>query len=243
MKTYAFATRTAKEIMRDPLNIAFGLGFPIVLIVLLSIIQSNIPAELFTIESLAPGICIFGLSFMTLFSATLVSKDRESAFFYRLCTTPLTVYDFIFGYTLPILPIAVLQTSVTYAFSFIFGLPFSVNILLSVVFTFPISVIFIAVGLICGTVFTSKQVGGFCGALFTNLTAWLSGIWFDIELTGGIFKTIGKILPFFHAVELQRAIISGNLEKMFPHIWWILGYAFGLAVIAVFIFLRKMKSK
>lgn len=243
MRTYAFATRTAKEIMRDPLNVAFGLGFPIVLIVLLSIIQTNIPAELFAIESLAPGICIFGLSFMTLFSATLVSKDRESAFFNRLYTTPLTAYDFILGYTLPIMPIAVLQTVVTYAFSFIFGLPLSANILVSIAFTLPISVIFIAVGLICGTIFTSKQVGGLCGALFTNLTAWLSGIWFDINLVGGFFKTVGEILPFFHAVELQRAIVSGNFENIFPHIWWILGYAFGLGIIAVFIFLRKMKSR
>lgn len=243
MRTYAFATRTAKEIMRDPLNIAFGLGFPIILTILLSIIQSNIPAELFAIESLAPGMCVFGLSFMTLFSATLVSKDRESAFFDRLFTSPLTACNFILGYTLPILLISLLQTAVTYIFSFIFGLRFSVNILLSVFFNIPVSVIFIAVGLICGTFFTSKQVGGLCGALFTNLTAWLSGIWFDINLVGGLFKNVGEILPFFHAVELQRSIVSGNFENILPHILWISGYAVILSTVAVFLFLRKMKNR
>ena len=32
MKMLTFANRNAKEILRDPLNLAFGLGFPIVLI-------------------------------------------------------------------------------------------------------------------------------------------------------------------------------------------------------------------
>ena len=110
MKTLAFAKRCAKEILRDPLNIFFGLGFPIVLLFLLSAIQANIPVEIFEIERLAPGIAVFGLSFMTLFSATLVSKDRESALLQRLYTTPLKPADFILGYTLPLIPMAVAQS-------------------------------------------------------------------------------------------------------------------------------------
>ena len=51
MKMITFANRTAKEILRDPLTLAFGLGFPIVLILLLSAIQANIPVELFEIQS------------------------------------------------------------------------------------------------------------------------------------------------------------------------------------------------
>lgn len=243
MKLKAFSSRTAKEIIRDPLNLAFGLGFPVVLILLLSAIQANIPVELFVIENLSPGIAIFGLSFMTLFSATLIAKDRGSAILQRLYTTPLTPKDFILGYTLPILPIAVAQCIVCYIFAVILGLDITVNILWSIIAIIPSALFFIALGLLCGSIFSDKQVGGICGALLTNLTAWLSGIWFDLELVGGVFKKIADLLPFVHAVEMERAILSGNYEDMFPHIYWVLGYMIIVFGLAVFAFLRQMKRQ
>ena len=109
MRMLTFAKRCAKEILRDPLNLAFGLGFPVVILLLLSAIQANIPVELFEIGHLTPGVTVFGLSFITLFSATLVARDRESSFLQRLYTTPLTAGDFILGYMLPVIPIAVIQ--------------------------------------------------------------------------------------------------------------------------------------
>ena len=95
MRTITFAKRCAKEILRDPINLCFGFGFPLVLLLLLNALQSNIPVDIFEINTLTPGITVFGLSFMTLFSATLIAKDRESAFSQRLYTTPLTGFDFI----------------------------------------------------------------------------------------------------------------------------------------------------
>lgn len=243
MKLKAFSSRTAKEILRDPLNLAFGLGFPVVLILLLSAIQANIPVKLFVIENLSPGIAVFGLSFMTLFSATLIAKDRGSAILQRLYTTPLTPKDFILGYTLPILPIAVAQCIVCYIFAVILGLDVTVNIIWSVIAIIPASLFFIALGLLCGSIFSDKQVGGICGALLTNLTAWLSGIWFDLELVGGAFKKIADLLPFVHAVELERAVLSGNYADMFPHIYWVLGYMIVVFGLAVFAFLRQMKRQ
>lgn len=243
MKLKAFSSRTAKEILRDPLNLAFGLGFPVVLILLLSAIQANIPVELFVIENLSPGIAIFGLSFMTLFSATLIAKDRGSAILQRLYTTPLTPKDFILGYTLPILPIGVAQCVVCYIFAVILGLDITVNILWAVIAIIPSALFFIALGLLCGSIFSDKQVGGICGALLTNLTAWLSGIWFDLELVGGAFKKIADLLPFIHAVEMERAVLSGNYAEMFPHIYWVLGYAIVVFGLAVFAFLRQMRNQ
>lgn len=243
MKMLTFANRNAKEILRDPLNLAFGLGFPIVLILLLTAIQSNVPVSLFEIGHLTPGITVFGLSFMTLFSATIIAKDRGSSLLQRLYTTPLTAKDFIIGYTLPILPIAVAQTVVCYIVALILGLEFTVNILLAVVCVIPAALLFIAMGLLCGSVFTDKQVGGICGALLTNLAAWLSGTWFDLELVGGAFKTVAYALPFVHAVEMGRAVLSGNFADIFPHIWWVLGYAAVTMIAAVLLFLRQMKKQ
>ena len=243
MRLLTFSGRTAKEILRDPLNLGFGLGFPLVLLLLLSAIQANIPVSLFEIESLTPGITVFGLSFMTLFSATLIAKDRESALLQRLYTTPLTATDFIFGYVLPVLPIGLMQSVICYLMAMILGLSITITILYAIFFILPVALLFIAVGLLCGSVFNTKQVGGICGALFTNLAAWLSGIWFDLNLVGGVFKKIAYALPFVHAVELERAVLDGNWTNVFPHMLWVLGYGVAISGIAVLLFLRQMKRQ
>ena len=243
MRMLTFAGRNAKEILRDPLNLAFGLGFPLVLILLLSAIQANIPVSLFEIGHLTPGITVFGLSFMTLFSATIIAKDRSSSLLQRLYTTPLTPTDFILGYTLPIVPIAVVQSIVCYIAAIVLGLNLTVTIIFAVVFIIPISVLYIALGLLFGSILTDKQVGGICGALLTNLSAWLSGVWFDLDLVGGVFRKVAYALPFVHAVEMERAVLAGNYAGIFPHLWWVLGYAATALITAVALFLRQMKNQ
>ena len=242
MKTLTFSIRTAKEIVRDPLNIAFGLGFPVVLLLMLSAIQANIPVSLFEIEHLAPGVAVFGLSFLTLFTATLVSRDRESALAKRLYTTPLTALDFILGYTLPIIPIALAEAAVCFLLAMILGLAPSLHILLSLLAIIPTALLYIGLGLLFGSILGVKQVGGICGALLTNLSAWLSGIWFDIELVGGVFKSIANLLPFIHAVELERAVLVGG-DGILGHLLWVLGYAIVIIALAVFLFYRQMKKQ
>lgn len=243
MRMLTFANRNAKEILRDPLNLAFGLGFPLVLMLLLSAIQANIPTKLFEIQHLTPGIAVFGLSFMTLFSATIISKDRGSSLLQRLYTTPLTPVDFILGYTLPILPIAMAQCVICYIVAIVLGLKVTIGMVYAVAFIIPISMFYIAFGLLCGSVLSDKQVGGVCGALLTNLSAWLSGTWFDLALVGGAFQKIAYMLPFVHAVEMERAVLAGNYAGIFPHLWWVLGYAILTLAAAVLLFLRQIKKQ
>ena len=243
MRMMTFAKRCAKEILRDPINLGFGLGFPLVLLFLLSTIQANIPVSLFEIDTLTPGITIFGLSFMTLFSATLISKDRESALLQRLYTTPLTGLDFILGYMLPMLPIAVGQTVICYVFAIPLGLTVSVNIAYAVLGIMPIAIFNIALGLLCGSVLGVKQVGGICGALLTNLSAWLSGVWFDLKLVGGFFQKLANALPFVHAVEMEKALFNGKFEVAVAHILPVLLYSVIITVVAVACFLRQMKKQ
>ena len=241
MRSLVFSGRCAKEILRDPLNLAFGLGFPAVLLLLLSAIQANVPVPLFEIEKLSPGVAVFGLAFMTLFSATLVSKDRSSDFVHRLYTTPMRATEFLVGYTLPMIPISLGQTLFCFLFSMIFGLKFNTGCLLAVIFSVPVALLFISLGLLFGSILGDKQVGGICGALLTNLTAWLSGVWFDLDLVGGVFKKVAYALPFVHAVELERAAVSGNLDGALTHLLVVLAYALLAFGAAVAIFLRRMK--
>ena len=243
MRMLTFAKRNAKEILRDPLNLGFGLGFPLVLLMLLSALQRNIPVSLFEIDTLTPGITVFGLSFMTLFSATLVAKDRESAFLQRLYTTPLKGFEFIIGYMLPLLPIALAQTVICYLFAIPLGLTVSANIIYDVIWIIPMAVFNIALGLLCGSIFGVKQVGGICGALLTNLSAWLSGVWFDLKLVGGFFEKLANALPFFRAAEAEKALFGGNSELAFSHILPIIIYCISITAVAVFFFLKQMKKQ
>ncbi len=242
MKTAAFALRNTKEILRDKLNIAFGLGFPLILLLMLTAIQANVPVELFVIDQLAPGIAVFGLSFISLFSGVLIAKDRTSSLMLRLFTSPMTAANFILGYTLPLLPVAVLQVIVCYAASAALGLAVSARLLLAVAVAIPAAVLFIALGLLCGSLLTDKQVGGVCGALLTNVSAWLSGTWFDLSLVGGSFKKVADLLPFSHAVECGRAVLAGNYGGIWPHMAWVAAYAAVLLAVAIWVFTGKMRG-
>ena len=243
MRMMSFAKRCAREILRDPLNLAFGIGFPVVLLLLLSAIQANIPVEMFELLHLTPGITVFGLAFMALFSATLVARDRESAFLERLYTTPMTSADFIIGYMLPIIPISLAQGVVCYIVALLVGMQFSVNIILALLGLIPISIFYVSLGLLCGSAFNVKQVGGICGGLLTNVSAWLSGIWFDIALVGGAFMKIANLLPFIHAVEMERALLKGSFKDAASHLILVLIYAVFTTVCAISVFLRQMKKR
>ena len=243
MKMLTFSKRCAKEILRDPINLIFGLGFPLVLLWLLSAIQANVPVPLFEIDTLTPGITIFGLSFLTLFSATLIARDRESALLQRLYTTPLKGYDFILGYMLPLMPIALGQCILCYLFAIPLGLTVSRNILYAILGIIPMAGFNIALGLLCGSLLGVKQVGGICGALLTNLSAWLSGVGFDLDLVGEAFQKIANALPFIHGAEMEKALFAGNFTDAAAHMLPVLGYSACVTVVAVCCVLRQMKRQ
>ncbi|MEN6637271.1 MAG: ABC transporter permease [Clostridiaceae bacterium] len=237
----AFSGRNIKEMLRDPLNLAFGLGFPVVLLLLLTAIQRNIPVDLFQLDQLTPGIAIFGLSFIALFSATLISKDRTTSFLMRLFASPMRASDYILGYTLPLLPMALVQVLLCYAVAGALGMHLTANVLLAAIVSLPAAALFIGIGLLCGSALNDKQVGGICGALLTNLSAWLSGTWFDLNLVGGVFKKIAYALPFAHAVDAGRAAVSGDYAAIMPHLWWVIAYAVAMLAAAVLVFRSKMQ--
>lgn len=243
MRMLTFSKRCVKEIIRDPINLAFGLGFPLILLFLLSAIQANIPVSLFEIEKLAPGMTIFGLSFITLFSATLIAKDRESALLMRLYSTPLTSLDFILGYMLPLLPIGIFQTLICYIAGIILGMRPSLQILYAIFAQIPMIIFQISLGLLCGSLLSVKQVSGICGALLTNLTAYMSGVWFDLELVGVFFSKIANLLPFIHGAEMEKAIVAGNYDAAAKHVLPVMIYSIVTTIIAVVCYLKQMKRE
>lgn len=242
MRTLAFAGRNTRELLRDPLTGAFGIGFPLVLMYLLSLLQRNIPVSMFAAETLAPGIAAFGLTFIALFSAMLIARDRRSSFMMRLCASPMTARDFILGYVLPLMPLAAAQTAICYLAALPLGFSASLGALVSLLSLLPAAGMYIAIGLICGTLLTDKQVGGVCGAALTNVCAWLSGIWFDLDLLGDGFAAIAKRLPFACSVEAARLAAVGRYSEMLLPLGIVTLWTCALMLVAILIFDRRMKS-
>lgn len=242
MRILIFSRRVAKEILRDPLSVVFGIGFPVVLLLMLHLIQQNVPVEMFVLDELTPGIAVFGLSFLALFSAQLIAKDRASSVLARLFTTPMRAHDFILGYILPLLPMALAQGMVCYAVALVLGLTPAIEILWALLALLPVSAIYIGIGLLCGSLMSEKAATSICGALLTNVSAWLSGTWFSLELVGEGFRSFAEVLPFSHAVDLGRAMLMGDFVASVPHLLWVCGYAVILLIIAIIAFRHTMKN-
>ena len=246
MRSLVFTKRCLREIVRDPITLFFGAAFPVIILLLLSVMNLNIPAEagmqIFAIESLMPGVIVFGFSFLALFGGLLLSGDRETAFLTRLFTSPLRARDFIAGYALPLFPLGLSQAVICVALGFIFGLSPSVHILSMLVFLIPSMLLFIGIGLLVGSLLNFRQVGSICGALLTNVSAWLSGTWFSLDLLGDGFKTFAYCLPFANAVDAARAALAGDFPNALGHIWIVCIYAIVACVAAVLVFRKKMKG-
>jgi ABC-2 type transport system permease protein len=246
MRIILFTKRNIKEILRDPINLFFGLGFPLILLVLLSVINASIPPEannpMFSIENLAPGLAMFGTAFMALFTGMLVSKDRTSSFLMRLFASPMTSFDFILGYTLPMLVMSLAQAAITLLASCIAGLELSGNLLLAILVTMLTSLLFVGFGLLFGSLLNDKAVGGICGALLTNVAGWLSGVFIPIDLIGGAFKKAAEILPFYHSVQAIKATLDGNFVEILPHLIIVLGYTIVIFILAIIVFHRRMSG-
>lgn len=242
MRTRAFAWRNFLELLRDPMTIGFGIGFPLVLLGMMHVIQQHIPVSMFAIETLAPGIAAFGLTFIALFSATLIAQDRSGSLLLRLCATPMRARDFLLGYMLPLFPMAAMQMIVCYLAAGALGLLLNFNTLISMIALLPAAVLYIAIGLLCGILLNVRQVGGICGALLTNLCAWLSGIWFDISLLGDGFARVAQVLPFANAVDAARCAVTGDFEGMVWPMLIVCGYAIVVLWIAIRIFPRRLRE-
>jgi ABC-2 type transport system permease protein len=241
MKILAFSSRNRKEILRDPLSLVFCVGVPLVMLIILSFMQQNMPIEVYTIKNLAPGLAVFSFSFISLFSGMLIAKDRISSFLTRLFTSPMTPTDFIAGYSLPLVPLALLQSAVCFIAALFFGLEFNFGLILAMLVMLPAAVMFIGFGLLLGCIFSDKQVGGIASILIM-LVSFMGGMWFDLNLMGSAFRTLANLLPFSHAVEAAKAALTGNIAALPIHLLWTLGYAVVIFALAIVVFRGKMQS-
>ena len=220
-KTLAFSKRNLLEMARDPLSWIFCVAFPLVMLIIMTIVNEAIPKEsgmtIFRIDNLAGGIAVFGQMFVMLFTAIGLAKDRESSFLVRLYSSPMKSIDFLAGYLLPMIVTAVIQLAVSFIAAFVIALitGYEINVLgllFCVVMAIPSALMFSSIGLLFGTLFNEKAAPGIC-SIMISVGSMLGGIWFDVEGAGGIMQKIAKCLPFYYATKLARSSIDMDFGK------------------------------
>ena len=240
MRTLNFAKRNFKEIIRDPLSIIFAIILPLFLLFIFQ--QFNIPSENYKLENFTPGIIVFGFSFITLFAAMLVSKDRTTSLLVRLGISPMKSIDYILGYMLAILPIIIIQNVLFFILAIILGLSFSINIILAILISIVISILFIAIGIIIGSLVSEKASSGI-SSIIVQLVSFTSGMYFPREILGSVFEKICEYLPFESCVTIIKGIMNNHLEIItIRNVIVFTLYTIILLFISVIIFKRKMIS-
>ena len=237
-RTAAMIGRNCREILRDPLSLIFGFLLPLALLVLMSAISRNLPEAIFPIDRFAPGMAVFSQTFLMLFGGLLLAGDRSSAFLARCFASPLSVRGYLMAYTIPLIPIGLAQGAVCFLAALFFDLPISLHLLWAELALIPAILLFVAFGLLFGVLCSDKQVGGMA-SIIIQVASLLSGIWFDLDLVGGVFGKIARCLPFYHAVRTVECGLAGDFAAALPCAVIVLGYAVGLFALAMVVFSRK----
>ena len=240
MRILNFAKRNFKEIIRDPLSIIFSVLLPLILLFVFK--QINIPSESYELQNFTPGIVVFGFSFISLFTAMLISKDRTTSLLVRLGISPMKPIEYILGYMLSIIPIIIIQNTLFFILAIILGLSFSINIIWAILISIVIAILFIAIGIIIGSLFSEKASSGI-SSIIVQLVCFTSGMYFPRELLGDVFSKICEFLPFESCVTIIKGIMNNNLEIISArNIVVFFTYTIAILVISVIVFKKKMIS-
>lgn len=239
MRSTELAKRNFKEVARDPLSLGIAVGLPLLLLLTLQALGGD-EAPFLSPTLLTPGIILFGFVMVMFSSAMILSRDRETSLLARLLTAPLRSSDFVSGYSLPYLLVAIVQATVLLVVGALLGLGVEGSFVLVALVFILMAVFYVALGMILGAVLTVAQTSG-AYAVVLLLTIF-GGAWFDLEEIGGVFLTMGDVLPFKHALDATRAVMAdgAGVADIATDLYWIGGYTIGAVALAIVAFQRRM---
>jgi ABC-2 type transport system permease protein len=258
-----FARRNLIEMVRDPLIYLFCLAFPLVMLVLFSVIGkfAGDTLNMFTAATLLPGIMMFSATFIMLAAALLVSKDRSTAFLIRLFTSPLKTTHFVFGYFVPFFLAGIAQAiiclaagAVIYAIAGEPYFSFGAAVLLMLE-QMPFLLFCIFIGIAFGSLLSDKSAPAVT-SVFISASGILGGAWLPLDTMGG-FESFCRFLPFYPSVLLGRIVTGAShtpVNELPPEsytfdnlaicaIVCLLLYLAASVILAVWAFRRQMKNK
>ncbi len=244
-RTLTLTGRNIKEILRDPLSLVFMAAMPLVMEVLFYFIFHELTDQ-FEMKYLAPGIVVFAEAFLSLFAGLLISVDRSTSFLSRLCVSAARPHEFIFSYTLALMPLTLLQSVLFFAVGAIIDPSIiSVGIIYGILTSLITSLLFVGFGILFGSVCTEKSVGGVASIVIAGQSV-LSGMWFPTTGMSEGFLTVMRLLPFKNATELVQNVtlgITDPIKEFFIPLLVVLVYTVLIFGGAIFAFRAKMKNR
>ncbi len=241
-KCLILTQRNIKEIFRDPLSLIFCLGFPLVMLLLMQIIFTNLEfvPNNFAITSYASGICVFGYTFTSLSVAIQISSDKNTSFIKRINISPISKFSYYGSFFLSTLPMALIQTILFFLIALIFKFPFDINFLLSIIYLLPSAVFYICVGMLIGCICKNEKQTGPIASIFISLTGILGGVFMPISLFSGGFAIFVNLLPFGHSVLIGSELQTIGAKCIYPHILYVLFYI--VIFLAIVMIIEKVRN-
>lgn len=216
MRIKALINRNLKEMYRDPLIYIFCIGFPIIMILLFTVINkyTSGTTPTFSCESLIPGVLVFAYTFTMLLMSLLVSKDRTTSLLKRLYISPCKPIEYILSYATVGLILVLCQSIICVLFGYIISLIIStsymsfVSCILLILSQMPIAIMLIFLGILFGSKFNQNSAPGL-SSIFISAAGILGGCWMPLETMGNFAKAC-EFLPFYPSVLIGRAITSAT---------------------------------
>ena len=235
MRFMELARRNLREMYRDPLHIGLAIALPVGLLLVFQAIP-----DWFTPTFLVPGIVLMGFAMVTDSSGMILARDRERALLSRLLTAPLRAIDFISAYSLPYLLVVIVQIVVIFAVGALLGLEMSGNAALAFLVLFVMSIGYIGLGMILGSVFTYTQAS--LVWIVVMLLTVFGGAWMDLAEIGGGLQSAMDVLPFAHALDATRDVIvhGAGFADIATDFYWVLAYTVAFFFLGVLLFRRRM---
>ena len=176
-----------------------------------------------------------------MFTSSLVANDRSTSLSTRLGVSPMKSIDYILGYSISVLPIVLIQNILFFMTAMLLGLNFSINIIYTILVSMPISLLFISLGILIGTITTEKSSSG-VSSIVVQLVAFTSGMYFSTAVVGNTFSTICKILPFQSTLNITKSVLNNSYNNILTSTLIVVIYTIITIVLEIFLFKKKMIS-
>ena len=222
-------------------DVALGfLNIPVPLNIELSQRETEIKDEY--INYFIPGMAVFGLMVLITSVGGIMARDRARGFLSRLMTTPARPSDFIFGYTLPFIPVIIISTAIYLGVGILMGLSIIGNFGLAFLVLFIMGICCMGIGMIIGTLAKTEDQASGAPWIFIIPLVMISGAWWSVEQMPAVIKGIAEALPFLHAMDACRDVITrgAGFTGILPHLYWLIGWTIALFALGIVLFRRSM---
>ena len=201
----------------------------------------HIETEIDYIDFMGPGIIIFGLLILIPTAARPIVRDKEKGFLSRLLTTPARPLDFILGYSLSMVGIAIAQIIIFIFGAWAMGMDIVGSLWLAFLVFFLTGLCSIGVGMVIASLSKSENQAEPLAWLISMPLATLSGCWFSIEMMPSYLRGLAYAFPYAHAIDASRGVLirGVGLEAIGTDFLFLIGWAVVIFAIGIYTLPKK----